>query len=488
MPKNGQDHLESLRDGRDVYIYGKKVEDVTTDPSFRNSVDSFARLYDYQCEPENLEVMTFESPDSGERVNRCWQLPTCYEEMVQRREAISGWAELHYGFLGRSPDHVASSLSGMYMGLEVFEQHDRRCGAALRDYYRYARDNDLFLTYVIINPQVARSKNPSEQDDESAIARICDEDSEGITIKGAKMLGTSSIMANEVMVTSLQPLKEDEKDYAFSCVLPMNAKGVKVLSRKSYEYTAGSVFDNPLASRFDENDAVIYFDEVKVPWDRVLVYRDAAMCLNQFHGTPAHISQNYQSQVRLEVKLRFLVGLARKIADAIGTTNIPSVRETLGQLAAEADSVKAFVRGMEVEGTQRGPYYLPNRHLLYTAQVLTQQLYPKIVQTLRELAGGAIIMLPSGIEDLRNDETGDLVLRSQCSPTFSAEDRVKLFKMAWDATGSEFASRHIQYEMFYAGASFVTRSHSFRTYDWEGANLLVDKALNSYSLEAEVKN
>ena len=98
MPKNGQDHLESLRDGRDVYIYGKKVEDVTTDPSFRNSVDSFARLYDYQCEPENLEVMTFESPDSGERVNRCWQLPTCYEEMVQRREAISGWAELHYGF------------------------------------------------------------------------------------------------------------------------------------------------------------------------------------------------------------------------------------------------------------------------------------------------------------------------------------------------------------------------------------------------------
>ena len=266
----------------------------------------------------------------------------------------------------------------------------------------------------------------------------------------------------------------------------MDAKGVKVLSRKSYELTAGSIFDNPLASRFDENDAVIYFDEVKVPWERVFVYRNPEMCAKQFHGTPAHICQNYQSQIRLEVKMRFLVGLARKIAEMIGTVHFPQVRETLGQLAAEAASVEAFVKAMEVEGTQRGPYYLPNRHLLYTAQVLTQQLYPKIIQSLRDLAGGAMIMLPSGIEDFSDGETARLVTAAQASPTASPEDRVKFFKLAWDAVGSEFASRHTQYEMFYAGASFITRGHSFRTYDWEKATAMVDRILDGYDLQEEL--
>ena len=100
------------------------------------------------------------------------------------------------------------------------------------------------------------------------------------------MLGTSSIMANEVLVANLQPLKPGEEDLAFSCALPMNAKGLRVLSRKSYEASAVSVFDNPLSSRFDENDALIYFDDVKVPWERVFVYRDTDMCRAQFHDTP----------------------------------------------------------------------------------------------------------------------------------------------------------------------------------------------------------
>jgi 4-hydroxyphenylacetate 3-monooxygenase len=120
-------------------------------------------------------------------------------------------------------------------------------------------------------------------------------------------------MANEVFVTCIQPLREDEESYAISFAIPMNAKGLKILSRKSYEEGAISVFGNPLASRFDENDAVLYFDDVKVPWDRVFVYRNVTMCQRQFHATPAHVFQNYQSQIRLMVKMRFLVGVAKRI-------------------------------------------------------------------------------------------------------------------------------------------------------------------------------
>src|SRR5437016_444845 len=397
--KNGARHLSSLRDGREVYNLGCRVDDVTTHPAFRNSAASAARLYDFQSSPENVGMMTFASPQTGERVSRSWQLPANYADLVQRREALSAWAETHFGFMGRSPDHVASCISGMYMGIEQFEAFDAQRAAALRDYYAFARDNDLFLTYVIINPQADRSKGLTEQGEHVA-ARICDRDSSGITVKGAKMLGTSAIMANEVFVTTIQPLKPDEEPYALSFAIPINTKGLKILSRKSYELAAGSIFDNPLSSRFDENDPVLYFDEVRVPWERVFIAGDIAMCQKQFHATPAHIYQNYQCQIRMMVKLRFFAGLGRKIAAALGTENLPQVRETLGQLAADAATVEALVCAMELKGERQGAYFVPNRHLVYATLALTQQLYSKVITTLRDLAGGSMIMLPSGVEDL----------------------------------------------------------------------------------------
>ena len=183
--KNGERHLRSLRDGREIYIQGRRVEDVTTDPAFRNSVATAAGLYDFQSAPERAGKMTFVSPRTGERVNRCWQLPASYEDLVERREALSAWAETHCGFLGRSPDHVASCISGMYMGIEQFKSYEARSAAALRDYYEFARDNDLYLTYVIINPQADRSKGLTEQGEHVA-ARICGRDAAGITVKAPR--------------------------------------------------------------------------------------------------------------------------------------------------------------------------------------------------------------------------------------------------------------------------------------------------------------
>jgi len=486
MIKQGAQHLQSIRDGRTVVLDGRQAGDVTVHPAFRNVCATVGEIYDFQARPENRDLMTYEVAETGERANRIWQLPTSYEELVERRRALEAWAELHCGFLGRSPDHVASCISGMFMGLDVFEQYDRARAGALADYYRYARDNELYLTYVIINPQADRSKGAHEQQDAFLTAGVVDEDSEGLTIRGAKMLATAGIMANEVFVTCIQPLAAGEERYALSFAVPMNAPGLKILSRKSYEAGATSVYDNPLASRFDENDAVLYFDDVKVPWERVFINQDTAMCGRQFHATPAHVYQNYQAQVRLMVKLRFLAGLGRRIADVNGVTQFPQVRETLGTLAAECGMVEGLVHAMEAKGAHYGAYFVPDRHMLYTAAVLSQQLYPRLIATLRDLAGGGLIMLPSSVADFADPEIAALIGKTQQSPAASSEGRVKFFKLAWDAIGSEFASRHTQYEMFYSGATFVTKNHSFRTYDWDRSAALVDGMLDGYSLQAEL--
>jgi 4-hydroxyphenylacetate 3-monooxygenase len=120
--------------------------------------------------------------------------------------------------------------------------------------------------------------------------------------------------------------------------------------------------------------------------------------------------------------------------------------------------------------------------MMYAAQVLTQELYPRLIGTIRSLAGGALIMLPSSHRDADNPELARIIGLTQRSPVSSAEERVDFFKLAWDAIGSEFGSRHTQYEMFYAGAPFVTCAHSFRTYDWAAADALVERMLGAKSI------
>jgi len=476
--KTGADHLAALRDGREVYIDGELVSDVTTHPAFRNAVHAAAALYDYQARPENIERMTF-APEPGAgyaRINRCWHMPRSHTELVERRCAMSEWAEQSCGYLGRAPDHVASSLLGQVIGIDVFRRHGEARAQALLDYFDYVSRHECYVSYVIINPQADRDKAWGEQDDE-LVARIVDEDAQGITVRGAKMLGTAAIMANELLVANLQPLRPGEEDLAVSFAVPVATKGLKLLSRKSYEAAAVSPRDNPLSSRFDENDALVWFEDVKVPWERVFVHRDTDMCRAQFHDTLGHTFQNYQAQIRLTVKTRFLLGVAHRLADTIGIGAMPPVRETLGKLAAQAAMVEGMVAGMEAAGHIEDGYYVPNKHMMYAAQVLTQELYPKLIDTIRGLAGGALIMLPSSSRDLDNPELARIIGLTQRSPISSATERVDFLKLAWDAIGSEFGSRHTQYEMFYAGAPFVTCAHSYRTYDWNAADALVKSML-----------
>ncbi len=481
MIKTGSEHLASIRDGRAVFIDGKQVDDVTTHPAFRNSAATIGQLYDFQADPANRDLMLYKTSD-GDYANRIWQLPTSYAELIERRKALVAWSELHAGYIGRGPEHVASCIAGMYMGREVFRAYDPKRADALEDYYRYVRDNNVYVCYVIINPQADRSRSAFEQADPYLTAGVVDRDVRGITIRGAKMLATGGIFANEVLVSCIQPLKAGDERYATTFSIPMNAKGLKILSRRSYEAGATSIGDYPLASRFDENDAVLYFDDVHVPWDRVFVLDNIEMCQKQFHATPAHVYQNYQAMVRFSVKLKFLAGIGRRIADMNGIAQIPQVREMLGQLAAEAAMIDGLVAGMEAKGAFINGYFIPDRHTLYTALTLAQPLYGKFIGTLRELAGGGMIMLPSSTADFANPELAALIDKTQQSPNSNSHERVKFYKLAWDAVGSEFGSRHAQYEMFYSGATFVTRGHSFRTYDWSGAEGLLDRMLDSYEL------
>jgi 4-hydroxyphenylacetate 3-monooxygenase len=479
MSRSGEDYIRDLRDDRCVYLDGSRVASVPDHPSLRNAARSVAGLYDFQSRPENAARMMFETP-TGKRVSRSWQLPASYRDLVARREALVALAELHHGFMGRSPDHVASTLAAMSMGTAIYDAHPGGRSGNVQAVYEYARDRDLYVSYVIIDPQGDRSKATGEPGNADLAVSIVDEDAEGITVRGTKMLGTGAVLSDEVLVTTLRPLRPKVEDrYAFTAVVPIGIKGLKLLSRRSYEGAITSAFDYPLSSQFDENDSLLHFDDVKIPWDRIFVIRDTACQLAQWHETPAHSYQNYQAEIRLLVKLRFLVGLARKVTETIGTIDYPQVRETLGELSSYVSTIEAYVLGMEAKGYQYGPYYLPDKELLYASQVQSQMIYPKVIRILRELCGGGVMMLPSSVADLENPEIAAYIGRTQYSSVMSSSDRIQLFKLVWDAVGSEFASRHLQYEMFYSGAKLVTTGMAYRTFDWAQTTRAVDRMLAS---------
>jgi 4-hydroxyphenylacetate 3-monooxygenase len=481
--KTGADHLRALRDGRTIMLDGQVVADHVTHPAFANVVATAAGLYDYNAHPDNREAMTFRSPTSGATVSRAWQLPTSYEELVVRRQAIERTAAQTWGWVGRTPDHVASTLSAMYMGVDLFERHGSKRANAVRDYFQWARDNDVWCAYSIVPPQIDRNAGNAVRK-EFVNAGVCDEDHEGITIRGTRMLATAAPMAQELLVAAIQPLRPGDEKYSFTAMVPLGSKGLKLLSRKSYEAAATSEFDYPLSSRFDENDCIVYFDDVKVPWDRVFIHNDVKMARAQWFDIPVMAYQNYPAQIRLSVKMRFLLGLAYRIAELNGIVALQGTQETLGQMAAELSLVEGMVTSMETRGVKYGEYFIPNISVQYSSMVLSQQLYPAFLMRIRELSGGALLALPSSYADMLSAEVAEYVERTQGTTAVTSIERVKLFKLAWDAIGSEFGSRHTQYEIFYAGSSFVSRLRNYNGYDWKRATSMVDELLNTIHVPA----
>jgi 4-hydroxyphenylacetate 3-monooxygenase len=259
---------------------------------------------------------------------------------------------------------------------------------------------------------------------------------------------------------------------------------MKLYCRRSYAAGASSSFDYPLSSRYDETDAFVVFDDVLVPWDRVFIDRDVAGLRRQFFDTGAHVMGNSQAQIRFVVKLQFLLGLARKIAAVIGIDAIPDVQTKLGELASLASLVESAVLAAEYQAApDANGMWRPQARALYGAMGLQAELYPRVLATLRELAGGGVLQLPASVKDMTDPDARDDIDRYVRSPGVSAEERVKFFKLVWDAVGSEFAGRHHQYELFYAGAPFVAKGYAYRNYGYEQPVADVEAFLASYTLD-----
>ena len=484
MSRTGAEYIESLKDGRAVYFNGEHVKDVTEHPAFRNAVRSIASLYDLAASSEHHSVMTYSSPKTGEPVHKAFLLPRTPADLVARRIALKLAADTTYGLMGRSPDHVPGFLVGFALRPDIFARGGEQFARNVVAYYEHARDCDLYVSYVIIQPQIDRSKPAHQQEDPTLYAGVVEERDGGIVVSGAQILGTASALSNEVFLSCIIPLRPGDENYAISLALPIDTPGIRLILRRPYGNTVPSVFDYPLSSRFDETDALLVFDRVFVPWERVFIYRNVALTAAQFYESPAHVIGNHQAQVRFWSKSEFLAGLAHRIAEANGVDKLPPVQTTLGELAAYSAMAAGLVLAADTDCVHdaRGFVY-PSPKYIYANGWLQATYYGTMLNYLRELAGAGVLQVPATYRDFENSEIAGDLNRFIRSPAMSSVDRTKLFKLAWDLVGSEFAGRHQQYELFYAGSRSMTTSiRAYRAYDFTAAKARVLECLSGYDL------
>lgn len=484
MTRSGSDYIRGLRDERRVFIDGEYVSDVGSHPAFAGAVRSIAKVYDQANDLENRSTMTFSSPSTGEPVNLAFLIPRSEDDLRRRRVSLRRSAEVTVGMMGRGPEHVAGFLAGWAARPDIFAAGGERYASNVTAFYEHVRDNDLYCSYAIVPPQIDRSKPAHQQEDPHLYAGVTEERKDGIVLSGAQMLGTGAAISDYLILSCIVPLRPGDEDYAISVAIPIGAPGLKVYSRRGYAAAASSVFDYPLSSQFDETDSLIVLEDVFVPWERVFIYRDLKVVSDQWNRTPAHLLGNNQAQIRFSVKLDLLAGLAMKVAQMNGSDAFPPVRGTLGELAAHAAMVSGLVYAQEqnCEIDDRGVAW-PGRAECFAVQTLQSQFYPRLLTLVRDLCGGGLIQLPSAVSDYDVPEASADLERFVQSPGFTSLERVKLLKLVWDMVGSEFGSRHEQYEMFYAGAPFLVKSRMAQVYDFDRATALADSILDGYGPE-----
>jgi 4-hydroxyphenylacetate 3-monooxygenase len=480
MLMTGKEYLDSIRDGRRVYVGGEQVDDVTAHPAFRNAARSFASIYDRKRASENREVMTF--TEDGDTFSSYFLLPRTRKDLQQRFETHRRIASWTYGLIGRSPDNFPSYVSGLVMDPGLFDSIRKGFGDNIRNYYRHMRKNDIFASHTVTNPQGWRPANPADAGKlASPTLRVVKEDDKGVTVNGLKMLGTASVFCHETWCGNLQPLAPGQEKESITCAVSLNAPGVSIWARKPYERHAASEFDSPLAFRFDETDAAVLFEDVHVPWERVFCHDNVEMTRAIYMRTPGHAMANHQANVRFLEKLKLIVGIASKLAEINGAAHIPAVQFTLGRLAAMQATLEGLIMGAINCGEEQTPgFHTVNRRYVYAALHWCTNQHSDICDTVRELMGAGVFQMPADASVLANPDTRAAFETYWSTPSRTAKERMKLLNLAWDLLGSDFAGRHMQYEKFYAGPSFVMNTYSNLTAPWKEWTGMVDALMAGY--------
>ncbi|MBX5162453.1 MULTISPECIES: 4-hydroxyphenylacetate 3-hydroxylase N-terminal domain-containing protein [unclassified Rhizobium] len=483
-PFTGAEYLASLRDGREVYINGERIADVTSHPSMRNSARSIARMYDALHNEKTKDRLTSPTDTgNGGYTHKYFRVAKSSAELVAQQGAIADWARMSYGWMGRTADYKAALMNTLGANADWYGPFKDNALA----WHKRAQEAALFMNHAIVNPPIDRHKQADAVKD--VFVHITKETDAGIYVSGAKVVATSSALTHYNFLAQSSATVTEDPSLSVMFIVPMNAPGIKMFCRVSYEQTANTIgqpFDYPLSSRFDENDAILVLDNVFVPWEDVLVLRDAAKILS-FHPASGFMhGYCFQGCTRFAVKLDFMAGLLAKALRATGGDAFRGNQAALGEVIALRHMFWSFSNAMahNPQPWANGAV-LPNMEAALSYRTFMSEAYPRVIETVRKVVASGLIYLPSSTKDFGNPEIDRYLAQYvRGSNDMGHIERIKIMKLLWDATGTEFGGRHALYELNYAGAPEEVRLQVLKGAERGGRlkemEALVDQCMSDY--------
>ncbi len=472
MPaRTGAQYIASLRaNPAEVWIRGERVKDVTTHPALAGGVRSVAALYDRQHDPALREEMTFASPTSGEPVGRSFIVPRTMEDLLKRRAMMTHWAWVGCGMMARTPDFLNVSIAAWSGAADYFGQNRPEFADNVRNYFDFIRENDVTLTHTLVNLQPRRTDGVLDQLDEQVALTVVRETDAGIVVRGSRILATLGPISDEIAVypTRTHLLGPDAWRQAMFFSIPCATPGVKFICRESFDY-GRSGFDHPLGARFEEMDAIVFFDDVLVPWDRVFLLGDVEMCNSYATATQSTTHSGYQVVNRCVVKTEFILGLAQMMVDTLGSGELPHVQERIAEIIIYLENLKVCMRASEADAALNdwGVMCPAQAPITVGRALYPTTIYPRLAEIVQLLGSSSLMALPS--EGDFDAPIGPEVERYLTTDTSDARDRVRLFRLAWDVACSAFGGRQVLYERFFGGDPTRNALLLYRNYDRAGA-------------------
>lgn len=460
---NGKDYINRLNLlNNEIWYDGEKIEGLLSEhTAFKGLIQSKAALYDMQHDLKIKDEMTYISPVSGELIGLSYLQPKTKEDLIRRRKMIEHWARYSGGIMGRSPDYLNTVLMSFASSATFLKNKDNCFPNNLQAFYELSRENDLSFTHTFISPQVNRSHIYFENSDEPIAAKVIDKNEDGIVIKGARLLATQGGLTDELLVFSVGKFLFNE-DEAFAFSIPSNTKGVKFICRESF-IGGPSTYNHPLSSRFEEMDSIVVFDNVLVPWNRVFYYNNAEVAEEFPIQSSFHPFTKHQVLTRQIVKTEFVLGIAELLIETINISEYQHIQEKMSEIIIGLETMKALLEKSENNAKlDEWGYMRPEIFPLQVAGNIFPKIYPRFTEIIQLIGASGMITLPTEKafhSIIRNDL--DLYLKGA---TKTAEERVKIFRLAWDLTMSSFGTRQTQYERYFFGDPIRLSSDLYNKY------------------------
>ncbi|KQR78367.1 4-hydroxyphenylacetate 3-hydroxylase [Burkholderia sp. Leaf177] len=476
MIRTGEQYRESIRDGRQVWINGERVKDVTTHPMFKPIVDIRARIYDMAHEKATQDVMSYVDETTGERNAVGLKLPYTQQDWHDKRLAVDTVLDDIGGIATRVGDETIGEMWSLYDGKDVLNEVDPRFAANIERHINRALHEDPFHVSANTDPKGDRSKPPQEQDPDMLLHVVKETDA-GIVVRGAKY-ETAAAYANQAFVKPTIANWGDAKlsDYAVGFVVNMSAPGLKFICRTGFAGRANPE-DYPLSNRCDEVDTLLIFDNVLIPWEDVLFYQHTKAAT--FIRSTLH---RYSAFAFVQRNLRLadlMIGAALFNARQTGLEKQQAVQEKLSTLAVYRETINAHLTASIACG-ERSPagLMMPNQSLLYTGRVQACSRLHEMMHLARELCGGQICVTPDSASFANPEISGWLDKFYTVNDNWVSDDRRKLLAFARDLLNSDYAGHRLTFQLFAQSPPFAHLGAVFRNFDFDSTLGYVKKAAN----------